>query len=353
MASVDAESQRLLYRVAQAYYDEALTQQQIARRFGLSRPKVSRLLQRARASGVVKIVLVPPSSDMSSLERGLEARYGLDEAVVVAVTDPRDAAGVARELGPAAAECLARSIRGNEVVGITWGSTLLAMVDALPARSWPDVTIVQIMGGLGPVDAREHSADLTRRVARRFGARLELLPAPGLVSSVAAAEALRADPQIAATLRLAARADIAIVGLGVPSPDSVVMRHGTIISPAEAEAAREAGAVGDIALRFIDADGRPVRLPLNEPFGEPFAEPFGEPFGERIIGLTLDEIRAIPRTIGVAGGEAKYAVVRAALRAHLIDVLVTDHVTAQRLLDATEDNGAESRRVGHERRPER
>ena len=345
MASVDAESQRLLYRVAQAYYDEALTQQQIARRFGLSRPKVSRLLQRARASGVVKIVLVPPSSDMSSLERGLEARYGLDEAVVVAVTDPRDAAGVARELGPAAAECLARSIRGNEVVGITWGSTLLAMVDALPARSWPDVTIVQIMGGLGPVDAREHSADLTRRVARRFGARLELLPAPGLVSSVAAAEALRADPQIAATLRLAARADIAIVGLGVPSPDSVVMRYGTIISPAEAEAARRAGAVGDIALRFIDADGRPVRLPLNEPFGEPF--------GERIIGLTLDEIRAIPRTIGVAGGEAKYAVVRAALRAHLIDVLVTDHVTAQRLLDAAEDNGAESRRVGHERRPER
>ena len=345
MASVDAESQRLLYRVAQAYYDEDLTQQQIARRFGLSRPKVSRLLQRARASGVVKIVLVPPSSDMSSLERGLEARYGLDEAVVVAVTDPRDAAGVARELGPAAAECLARSVRGNEVVGITWGSTLLAMVDALPARSWPDVTIVQIMGGLGPVDAREHSADLTRRVARRFGARLELLPAPGLVSSVAAAEALRADPQIAATLRLAARADIAIVGLGVPSPDSVVMRHGTIISPAEAEAAREAGAVGDIALRFIDADGRPVRLPLNEPFAEPF--------GERIIGLTLDEIRAIPRTIGVAGGEAKYAVVRAALRAHLIDVLVTDHVTAQRLLDAAEDNGAESRRVGHERRPER
>jgi len=345
MASVDAESQRLLYRVAQAYYDEDLTQQQIARRFGLSRPKVSRLLQRARASGVVKIVLVPPSSDMSSLERGLEARYGLDEAVVVAVTDPRDAAGVARELGPAAAECLARSIRGNEVVGITWGSTLLAMVDALPARSWPDVTIVQIMGGLGPVDAREHSADLTRRVARRFGARLELLPAPGLVSSVAAAEALRADPQIAATLRLAARADIAIVGLGVPSPDSVVMRYGTIISPAEAEAARRAGAVGDIALRFIDADGRPVRLPLNEPFAEPF--------GERIIGLTLDEIRAIPRTIGVAGGEAKYAVVRAALRAHLIDVLVTDHVTAQRLLDATEDNGAESRRVGHERRPER
>ncbi len=336
MASVDAESQRLLYRVAQAYYDEDLTQQQIARRFGLSRPKVSRLLQRARASGVVKIVLVPPSSDMSSLERGLEAHYGLDEAVVVAVTDPRDAAGVARELGPAAAECLARSIRGNEVVGITWGSTLLAMVDALPARSWPDVTIVQIMGGLGPVDAREHSADLTRRVARRFGARLELLPAPGLVSSVAAAEALRADPQIAATLRLAARADIAIVGLGVPSPDSVVMRYGTIISPSEADAAREAGAVGDIALRFIDADGRPVRMPLNEPFAEPFVE--------RIIGLTLDEIRAIPRTIGVAGGEVKYAVVRAALRAHLIDVLVTDHVTAQRLLDAAEDNGAESRR---------
>lgn len=318
---MDLESQRLLYRVAQAYYDEELTQQQIARRFGLSRPKVSRLLQRARESGIVNIVLVPPSSDMSDLERGLEARYGLDEAVVVAVTDPHDATGVARELGPAAAECLARSMRGNEVAGITWGSTILAMVDALPARSWPDVTIVQIMGGLGPVDAREHSADLTRRVARRFGARLELLPAPGLVASVAAAEALRSDPQIAATLRLAARADIAIVGLGVPSADSVVLRYGTIISPEEVAAAQGAGAVGDIALRFIDAHGRPVPLPLNE----------------RIIGLTLEQIRAIPRTIGVAGGHRKYDVIRAALRARLIDVLVTDHATAERLLNVSGD----------------
>lgn len=330
VARVDAESQRLLYRVAQAYYDEDLTQQQIARRFGLSRPKVSRLLQRARESGVVNIVLVPPSRDMSSLERGLERRYDLDEAVVVAATAPRDAAAVARELGPAAAECLTRSIRGHEVVGITWGSSILAMVDALPARSWPDVTIVQIMGGLGPVDSREHSADLTRRVARRFGARLELLPAPGLVSSVPAAEALRADPQIAATLRLAARADVAIVGLGVPSPDSVVMRYGTILSPEEVAAAQEAGAVGDIALRFIDAEGRPVPLPFND----------------RIIGLALEQIRAIPRTIGVAGGETKFDVIRASLRARLLDVLVTDHVTAGRLLARPEGDSSDPQEDG-------
>jgi len=198
------------------------------------------------------------------------------------------------------------------------------MVDALPPHSWSDVTIVQIMGGLGPVDAREHSADLARRVAHRLGAHLQLLPAPGLVSSEAAAEALRADPQIAATLRLAANADVAIVGLGVPSPDSVVMRYGTILSPKEVVTAQEAGAVGDIALRFIDAYGRAVPLPFNA----------------RIIGLTLEQVRAIPRTIGVAGGSAKYGVIRAALRGRLIDVLVTDHITAQRLLSDKETVGS-------------
>jgi len=314
---VSKDHHRLLYRIAQAYYFDDLTQQQIARRFGLSRPKVSRLLSQARDEKIVHVTLVPPPSGMADLEHALERQYGLAEAVVVPVSDPQDLATVKRELGPAAAECLLRSIRGDEVVGIAWGMSIMAAVDALPFKSWPDTTIVQITGGLGPAGELEHSAELARSLAQRFNARLRLLPAPGIVSTRAAARALKADKQIAETLDLAAGADIALVGLGILSPDAILLRDGTIIAQEDLRRLRDAQAVGDIGLRYINADGEPLDLEMDE----------------RIVGLTLEQIIEIPRVIGIAGGEAKYDMIRAALRGKILDVLVTDHATAQRLLE--------------------
>jgi DNA-binding transcriptional regulator LsrR (DeoR family) len=313
---VDTDSARLLYRIAQAYHVEGLTQQQISARFGLSRPKVSRLLQRAVAERIVQVVVVPPAGDMVALEQALEERWGLDEVIVVNVADLASAATVARELGVAAAECLLRSLHEGVTVGIAWGTTILAMVDALPTRARPDVIIVQIIGGLGPLDAVEHSTDLARRVARKLGARLALLPVPGIVSSQPLAAALQADARIAETLALAAQAHVAVVGLGIPAPDSVLLRDGRILSADDLETLRRCGAVGDMALHYLDAAGRPLALELND----------------RIIGLSLAQIRRIPRVIGVAGGAAKYEIIRAALRGRLLRVLVTDQDTAQRLL---------------------
>lgn len=318
--AVSREQHRLLYRIGQSYYVDGLTQQQIAKRFGLSRPKVSRLLRQARDAGIVNITLAPPTSGMADLERELERKYGLEEVVVVSVSDPQNLTAVARELGLAAAECLVRSVRGDEIVGITWGTTMLAVVDALPFKSWPNVTIVQIMGSLGPVDELEHSTELAHRAAQRLNARLRLLPAPGVVSTQAAAQALKSDNQIAETLALAARADIALVGLGVPSPDAILLRDGNIITQKDLKLVKEAGGIGDIALRYIDAYGAPLDLEINE----------------RILGLTLEQIKAIPRLIGVAGGEAKYELIRAALRGKILNVLVTDHATAQALLAETD-----------------
>jgi DNA-binding transcriptional regulator LsrR (DeoR family) len=253
---------------------------------------------------------------MADLEHELEHRYDLEEAVVVQVSDPQNLTAVARELGPAAAECLIRPMRGEEIIAIAWGTTMLAVVDALPFESWPDATIVQLSGGLGPVDELEHSTELARRAAQKLNARLRLLPAPGIVSTRVAAQALKVDNQIAGALALAARADVAIVGLGIPSPDAIVLRDGTIISQKDLDILKAAGAVGDISLRYIDAYGTPVDLEINE----------------RIIGLTLEQIKNIPRVIGVAGGEAKYKVIHAALRGKILDVLVTDDATARALL---------------------
>jgi len=307
---------RLLYRLGQAYYLDGLTQERIAARFGLSRPKVSRLLQKARAEKIVEVLLVPPPSDMADMERSLEQRFGLEEAVIVPVADPKDSAGVTRTLGPAAAECLTRCITGTEVIATAWGTSILAMVDALPYKPWPRVTVVQMLGGLGPIGHVEHSADLTQRIAQKLGARLRLLPAPGIVATPDMARALRSDPQITQVLELASGADVALVGLGVPLPGSLLLRSGTILSDRDLEVLEDAGAVGDIALCYLDANGRPLDLELNA----------------RLIGLTIEQITRIPRVIGIAGGASKLAIVRAALRGRILNVLVTDQFTAEQLL---------------------
>ncbi|MCL6431090.1 MAG: sugar-binding transcriptional regulator [Anaerolineae bacterium] len=317
MAS-DGEAKRLLYKVSVAYYVDDLTQKEIAKRLGLSRIKVSRLLKQAREEGIVQITITPPANPHADLERALESRFGLDEAVVVAANG-EDRRSLLQALGPAAAACLVRGLQGNEVIGLTWGTSVLSAVDAAPSRNWPELRVVQVIGGLGQPEADVHGAELVHRLAHSLGGRPRVLPAPGIVPSRLVRDALLADPQIADTLRLAARAHAALVGIGVvTAPDSVVRQAGTILTDAEISELEARGAVGDIALRFFDAQGRPIEHEINE----------------RVVGLDLEQIRRLPRVIGVAGGPQKLEAIRGALRGRLISTLVTDEQTATRLLEA-------------------
>jgi DNA-binding transcriptional regulator LsrR (DeoR family) len=314
---LSSEHHRLLYRIAQAYYVDELTQREIAERFSLSRPKVSRMLQRGRDEGIIDIILIPPPGESAELERRLEKQYDLEEVCLVDTSNPRSPSAVSRELGPPAADCLLRSLRGHQTLARSWGSTLKALIDALPTRSWPETQVVQMLGGLGDPTAESHGVDLTYRMAEALGAKPRPVLSPGLVSDKGVRDALLADPHVRGTLGLAAGADVAVVGIGVPVPGSVVMQAG-ILTEAQVDDLKNHGAVGDVALRFIDDDGQPVDHEIND----------------RTIALELGQIKAIPRVIGVAGGADKVNVIRAALRGGIVDVLVTDQSTAQALLQA-------------------
>lgn len=306
---ISLDQHRLLYKIAHAYYLQGETQQQIANRFGLSRIKVSRLLAKARTEDVVSIGLSPPPSGLADLEHALENKYNLQEVVLVPAEENQDA--LTQALGQSASGVLMRRLQGRETVGLTWGSTMMALVDALSYQPFPEVTVVQMTGGLGQPTHNEHSTELTRRVAQKLQSKLLLLPAPGVVTTKEAAEALRSDRQIAETLTRAASADIAVVGLGVLNKDSVIVGEESILRPSEFEAIQQVCAVGDVALRFIDCDGIPLDLELNE----------------RIIGVNFEQIRKIPTVIGVAGGAQKFEVITAVLKSGILDVLVTDSDT--------------------------
>jgi DNA-binding transcriptional regulator LsrR (DeoR family) len=316
--ATSAYNKNLLYKLAKAYYEDDLTQQEIGKHFGLSRIKVSRLLRQARDEKVVQITITTPKESNAELERSLEARYGLDEAVVITPTSYTTEV-IVQELGPAATDCLLRTLQGDEMVTISWGTSLLSVCEALPQQNWPEMKVIQMIGGLGRPEAEVYATDILVRTAQAFGAKPRMISAPGIVNSKLVRDALLSDPQITDTLDLAAKAEVAVVGIGRPTPGSVVLQSG-ILTPEELEQLHALGSVGDVALRFFDANGQAIDHEICE----------------RIIGLDLEQIKKIPRVIGVAGGEEKFEVIRAALWGKLVDVLVTDDRIARRLVDDVE-----------------
>ncbi len=313
--ATDPITQKLMYKIARAYYDDGLTQQAIGAKFGLSRIKVGRLLEKARREKLVKISIQEPKIDADvELENRIEQKYKIDE--VILVTRSIDHQRTLRSLGQATADFLDRVISGNETIGITWGGTMLAMVDALHSNNWPNMRIVQLLGGLGSSQADMYAADLTMRMAQMFGAKARLLSAPGIVPTKEICDALRQDQQIIETLELGKKADIAIVGLGRPTSSSPVIRYG-ILNPDELTELEKQGAVGDIGLRFMNARGEKIQNEIND----------------RIIGLDFEEYKNIKKLVGIAAGPEKYEVVKASLIGNLLSVLITDSEIGKKLVE--------------------
>ncbi|MCJ7558852.1 MAG: sugar-binding transcriptional regulator [Gammaproteobacteria bacterium] len=316
-----SDHERLLVKVARLYYEHELTQADISKQLRLSRQKVQRLLQTARREGVVQISIRPLMGIFDEEERQIEGAFGLREAIIVETTAYNDHDTVTQEIGVAAAEYLLRVLQPNDTITISWGSSLREMVNALNTNANKNevggVRVVQGLGGLGDPTTEVHAADLTRRLAHILNGQAVLLPAPGITGSLAAGEAFLTDPHVQQALQTARSANLAFMGIGAPRRDSILIRRGTIVAWGELKTFKEHGAVGDINLRYFDINGRLIKTALNN----------------RVIGLTLDEIRQIETVVGIAGGEAKYQAIHGAIRGRLIDVLVTDDVTARRLLE--------------------
>jgi DNA-binding transcriptional regulator LsrR (DeoR family) len=311
------EHLRLMTKVARLYHEHGVRQPEIARRLHLSQARVSRLLKSAQEAGIVRTTVLVPEGVHTELEETLEERFGLRDAVVVECFDPSDN-GVIYDLGVATAGYLQATMTGGDIVGISsWSATLLAAVDAM--RPLPRVgaeRAIQLFGGVGNPAAEGHAARLTQRFAELTGAQPTFLLAPGIATSARVRDALMQDQFVQAALDALDDVTLALVGIGSLEPSTLLQSSGNIFSEPELAALGEHGAVGDICLRFFDAEGRRVPSDVDE----------------RVIGITLEQLRNVDRCVGIAGGERKYEAIRGALRGGLINVLITDGDTAQRLV---------------------
>lgn len=322
---------QLMTKVALYYYEEGLRQSEIADRLGLSQPTVSRLLARARAAGIVRTTVIPPAAVHSSMEESLREAYGLLDAVVV--DDPPPGRDPATDLGARAASYLQATLASVPILGVSsWSTTLLGAASALlpprPGGSGDDSTtvsadgdadaIVQMVGGHGDPRVQAEAARLLTLLGAALGAQPITLPAPAVLGSRAARDALIDDPALAQVVGLWSQAAAALVGIGSLDPSPLLRESGNAWDADDRAELTAQGAVGDICLRFIDASGAPVVSSVDE----------------RVLGVDLDTLRRIPRRVGVAEGSSKVPAIRAALRGEWVNVLVTNLSTARALLDA-------------------
>jgi DNA-binding transcriptional regulator LsrR (DeoR family) len=310
------EKMRMLSKVGSLYYDQGLTQQEISDKLGISRPMVSRLIKQARQEGIVQINVLPPAGVFSDLEYELEQKYGLKEAIVVDVDPPYTQSLVSRQLGIAAADYFYRTMRDGDVIGLTWGTTLHYMAAAMHPVESRDMHIAQILGGLGPPESEVHANSICSRMAQMLSCKFTIIPSPGIVRSMESKGAFLADGYVKNALEMIKKVNVAYIGIGAPTPTSVVMKDGSIISQEELDDLLRKGAVGDIGLRYFDIMGNPIQSDIDE----------------RVIGVTLAQIKKIKRVVGIAGGPEKYEALLGGLRGGYLNVLITEQVLAKKLV---------------------
>jgi len=304
----------LMVKVAKQYFEKGMTQQEIATSLRVSRSKVSRLLSRAREEGIVQIAIEVPPGIYLELEESLEQHSCLVEVIVVETSNYYYPAGIALELGQAAAGYLERVIKKKDIIGFAWGTTMKAMVDAMQPQKIPGVKIFQMNGGLTPQMTDIHGTSLTRNLAARLGGVAYMLQAPGVVDNPQTQQFLMADTQVRQVFDLSNDASMAFLGIGTIADDTLWGRAGLL--PEEVTGELESlGAVGDIMSRYYDIHGNRVNSSLCQ----------------RVVGIPIDQLINIDRRIGVAGGEEKFKAILGALQGGYINVLITDHITAQKL----------------------
>lgn len=297
--------------VARRYFIDDKQKNEIADELKISRFKVARLLDEARAAGIVRIYVDMPTGIDVPLGESLAAAYGISRAIVVEAIDAAPDATLGL-LGRAAADYLESILRADDILGVSWGSTLTSVVDAL--GTLPAAEVVQLVGGIRGAEIGVGGVELVRRLAGSTRGKAFPLHAPLLVADPEIAAHLRQDPSLADAIARFDRLTIALVGIGSWRPP-----HSSLygeFADAERSDLLERGAVGDVCTIVVDAEGLLVESAASA----------------RTIAIEVEQLRRTPQVIAVAGGVDKVTAIGAVLRTGLVTTLVTDSTTAAALV---------------------
>ncbi|WP_256761739.1 sugar-binding transcriptional regulator [Cohnella sp. WQ 127256] len=315
MIDASQEKKRLLVKVSSLYYMDGLNQQEISERLGISRPQISRMLAVAKSEGIVQISIRNPYSEEQVYERAIAETFGIHDVIVVHVPNA-DRRIIDQQVARAASALLESAIKDRDVVGIMAGRTIASVGREMHSIGRKNVQFVPMIGGFGSDGEAWHANSNARVFAEQFKSRHLLLNAPAVVASSQARDTFLNESEISQVLEAAKRVSLALIGIGQVTDQAAIVQSG-YFTHQEMVDVSEKGAVANVCTSFLDAAGERISYDAES----------------RMIGLSIDDIRAIPNVIAIASGGEKIEAIVSALRGKCMDVLVTDLETAQQLLE--------------------
>lgn len=298
-------------QVAHMYYNRDMLQPEIAEKMFFSRSKVSRMLKKARELGIVEIKVRRVLNRAANVEKKLQELFDVREAIVVTTVDG-DAEEIIGTVTDFAAMYVSDLLKGNCIMGVSRGSTIIRVVNKLAKVHECNLHAVQLMGSSAEEDNSIESRELVNEVSGLFAGVSHYLNTPLYVDDVYAKEVLLQDKTVQETFNLMRRCNLVLTGLGGFEPAASSPNWYGYVTQRHLAELEEKRAVGSICAQFFNIDGQPVPCEWNE----------------KRIGMPFEYIKKTGRTISVAAGQNKVKPIVGALRGQLLDVLITDVNTA-------------------------
>lgn len=321
------EEERLLFKIAQLYYEQDYTQAEISKELGIYRTTVGRMLKKAKKEGIVKIEVKSKINEQIDIEEKIRKHFGMKEIVIVPSRNAATRFDVEQLIGKACSELLNRVVKDQDVIGSAWGTTLGNMVSQLSGISPKNVECVPLVGGPGEMNVDFHVNAIVYKLAEIFAGKSYFIDAVAVYKSSETTQEILSASFMKKILELWQNLTIAIVGIGSQTSSSNMVWSG-ILGESDRNLLEEHKVVGDICSRFYTLSGELIESDLSK----------------RTVSIELENLKNLNYSIGVAYSKDKVDSIIGAMRGEFINVLVTDEETALRIVGAMDIPEIESGR---------
>lgn len=305
----------LLVQVAELYYMQKMTQQEIGEKLHVSRSNISKMLKKCLDIGIVEVKINNLSSASIDLQSKLKERFQMRDVILVPTEG--SLSDIKSHVGEAAADYLAKNLRNHMVIGVSWGTTPYQVASHFNTSRIYDVDVVQLLGGMNSKCVDTDGQTLVKMLQQNFHGTGYVLQAPMIVKNIMLKQMLLEEPEIKKHFEKMKHIDIALLGIGSNHSNLSAIYKSGHIKKADADYLIKQGAISDICGTQIDINGNVCETDLND----------------RVIAIEMSRLLKVPIRIGVAAGLEKHEAILSVLRGKYINVLVTDEQTAKKVYE--------------------
>ena len=281
---MDTKSNSELARLEQAaraawlYYVAKNTQDEIAQKLEVSRQSAQRLVALAVSEGLIQVRLDHPIAKCMELGHQLTQAFNLLECEIVP-SDPADSSSV-HGLAQGGASVLERYLKSEQPKTLAFGTgrALKACIDELPSMQCPQHKIVSLLGNM-MLDGSASAFDI-----------------------------------VVSIFELVKQADATFVGIGHMGIEPPLLLDG-FINQSQLDALVNNDAIGEIISWVYNQQGQLLDNSINQ-----------------LVMSSPLNIDLTNPVYGIAAGQQKVDAIFAALQGRLINSLITNEYTAERLL---------------------